>query len=98
MFQLGKIMRLISGQDSKIRSAEIQLPSKNTVSRSVNYLYPLELQVQLGEKSNKGLTKCCHNDDFAETDIGKQKLIVRLLTNLDVEKHFWKLNEPYITV
>ena len=61
-------MCLISGRDSKIRSAEIQLPSKNTVLRSINYLYPLELPVQASEKSNKDLTECCHNDDAAETN------------------------------
>ena len=36
-------------------------------------MYPLELQVQVDEKSNTGLTECCHNDDFAERDTSKQK-------------------------
>ena len=67
--KLGKIMRLIPSRDYKIQSAEIQLPSKGIVKRAVNYFYPLELQVQgqVHEKSNKGLTRC-HNDDLTESD------------------------------
>ena len=52
----GKIMRLIQSRDHKIRSAEIQLPSKSIIKRAVNYLYPLEL------------LRHCHNDDLTESD------------------------------
>ena len=67
-WKLGKIMRLMPSRDYKIRSAEIQLPSKSIVKRAVNYLYSFELQGQVSKKSNKGLTRCCHNDDLTESD------------------------------
>ena len=83
----GKIMCLISGRNSKFD----QLPSKNT---AVNYLYPLQLQLQVGEKSNEDaavittwLKQMGKNQEMTLQS-------VRLLVNLDIEKHFWKLNKP----
>ena len=73
-WKLGKIKHLIQSRDLKIRSAEILLPSKNTIMRAVNYLYPLELQERVNEESNKGLTKSCYNDDLAESDGHKLSL------------------------
>ena len=45
-WRIGKILRLIASRDSKIRSAEIQLPG-NVMTRPLNHLYPLEILVVL---------------------------------------------------
>ena len=37
-WKLGRVTRLILGRDSKIRSVEIQLSSKNTICRAINYV------------------------------------------------------------
>ena len=42
-WRIGKILRLIVSRDSKIRSAEIQLPGNIIMTRPVNHLYPLEV-------------------------------------------------------
>ena len=43
-WRIGKILRLIVSRDSKIRSAEIQLPGNVIIARPVNWhLYPLEV-------------------------------------------------------
>jgi len=42
-WRIGKILRLIASRDSKIRSAEIQLPGNVVMKRPVNHLYPLEV-------------------------------------------------------
>lgn len=43
-WKIGQIIRLITSRDFKIRSAEVQLPSQNIISRPINHLYPLELR------------------------------------------------------
>ena len=42
-WKVGRILRLIPSSDSRVRSAEIQLPGKSVISRAINHLYPLEL-------------------------------------------------------
>ena len=98
-WKLGKIMRLIPSRDYKIPSAEIQLPSKSIVKRAVNYLYPLELQVQgqVSKKSNKGLTRC-HNDDLTKSDEQNGVKFTENGVTSKCERHLWKLKGPYITV
>ena len=49
-WKLGKIIRLITSRDTKIRTAEVQLPSQIIISRSINHLYPLELPVKCSDK------------------------------------------------
>ena len=58
-WKLGKIMHLIPGRDLKVQSTEIQLPSRTTISRYINYLYPLEILVceKLNEKEGEGNNK-----------------------------------------
>ena len=40
--KLGKIIKLIESEDGEIRAATLFLPTKNTVNRSINLLYPLK--------------------------------------------------------
>ena len=42
-WKVGRILRLIPSSDSRVRSAEIQLPGESVISRAINHLYPLEL-------------------------------------------------------
>ena len=49
-WKLGKIIRLITSRDAKIRTAEVQLPSQTIISRAINHLYPLELPVKSSGK------------------------------------------------
>ena len=57
MWKLGRIERLISGNDGNVHTADICLPGNRHMQRSVNILYPLELNdgqddKSIGEKSN----------------------------------------------
>ena len=40
--KLGKIIKLIQSEDGEIRAATLLLPTRNTVNRPINLLYPLE--------------------------------------------------------
>ena len=40
--KLGKIIKLIESEDGEIRAATLFLPTKNTVNRPINLLYPLK--------------------------------------------------------
>ena len=56
MWKLGRIERLISGNDGNIRTADIYLPGNRHMQRSINVLYPLELNdgevdKSIGDKS-----------------------------------------------
>ena len=42
-WKVAKILRLIPSSDSRIRSAEIQLPGESVISQAIDHLYPLEL-------------------------------------------------------
>ena len=39
---MAKIVKLIESRDSKVRAANILLPTSKTINRSINLLYPLE--------------------------------------------------------
>ena len=65
-WKLGRVTRFILGQDSKIRSAEKQFSSKNTICRAINYLYPLELPMY--ENSKERLIECRCNEELPKTD------------------------------
>ena len=39
----GKITKLIYSSDNKVHSAEVLLPNRCTVTKSINFLYPLEI-------------------------------------------------------
>jgi len=43
-WKLGKILKLISSRDLKVRVAQIQLPGHSTITRAINYIFPLELK------------------------------------------------------
>ena len=43
MWKLGRIERLISGNDGNVRTADIYLPGNKHMQHSINMLYPLEL-------------------------------------------------------
>ena len=42
-WRLGKIIKLIESEDGQIRVATLLLPTRNTVNRPINLLYPLEI-------------------------------------------------------
>ena len=48
-WKLGKILRLITSRDAKIRSAEVQLAGNNIITRAINHLYLLELPEKVDE-------------------------------------------------
>ena len=41
-WKLGKIIKLIESEDGEIRAATLLLPTRSTVNRPINLLYPLE--------------------------------------------------------
>ena len=43
VWKLGKITKLIESRDRVIRSAEVKLPNKMLINRSISHLYPLEI-------------------------------------------------------
>ncbi|MCP4490541.1 MAG: DDE-type integrase/transposase/recombinase [Gammaproteobacteria bacterium] len=43
-WKIGRISKLIHGHDDHIRSVEVALPNKKTLTRPINLLYPIELQ------------------------------------------------------
>ena len=56
MWKLGRIERLISGNDGNVRTADIYLLGNRHMQRSINMLYPLELNdgqidKSIGDKS-----------------------------------------------
>ena len=56
MWKLGRIERLISGNDGNVHTADIYLPGNRHMQRSINMLYPLELNngqidKSIGDKS-----------------------------------------------
>ena len=51
MWKLGRIERLISGNDGNVRTADIYLPGNRHMQRSINMLYPLELNDGQVDKS-----------------------------------------------
>ncbi|VDI44461.1 Hypothetical predicted protein [Mytilus galloprovincialis] len=52
MWKIGKIINLSKSSDEQCRSAKVLLPSKKTLNRTLNFLYPLE----------------CHDDNVEQTD------------------------------
>ena len=42
-WKVGRILHLIPSSDSRVRSAELQLPEESVISGAINHLYPLEL-------------------------------------------------------
>ena len=50
MWKLALIKDYILSKDGEIRSVYIQLPNKQIVSRAINHLFPLEIQVQSENK------------------------------------------------
>ena len=64
-WKIGKILRLITSRDSKIRSAEVKLPSQNIISRPINHLYPLELPMK---PSDKKLPENVRDNDVKDSD------------------------------
>ena len=51
--ELGRIERLITGNDGKIHTADVYLPGNRHVQRAINMLYPMELYDGQVNKSNK---------------------------------------------
>ena len=51
MWKLGRIEKLISGNDGNVHRADIYLPGNRHMQRSINMLYPLELNDGEGDKS-----------------------------------------------
>ena len=56
MWKLGRIERLISGNDGNVRTADIYLPGNSRMQRSINMLYPLkfndrQVSKSIGDKS-----------------------------------------------
>ena len=43
MWKLGRIERLITSADGRVRTADIYLPGNRRLQRSINMLYPLEV-------------------------------------------------------
>ncbi|VDI78450.1 Hypothetical predicted protein [Mytilus galloprovincialis] len=52
MWKIGKIINLSKSSDEQCRSAKVLLPSKKTLNRTLNFLYPLE----------------CHDNNVEQTD------------------------------
>ena len=66
-WRIGKILRLIVSGDSKIRSAEIQLPGNVVMMRPVKHLYPLEVPEDSGN-----IDVPVNTDNFVtESDVNK---------------------------
>jgi len=55
------VLKLITSKDSKVRAAEIQLPGHTTVTRAVNYLFPLELN-EVSTQPRKALQNGLNNE------------------------------------
>ena len=51
MWKLGRIERLVSGNDRNVRTADIYLPGNRHMQHSINVLYPLELNDGQGDNS-----------------------------------------------
>ena len=51
MWKLGRIERLISGNNGNVHTADIYLPGNRHMQRSINMLYPLELNDGQVDKS-----------------------------------------------
>ena len=49
-WKLAKVVELIKGKDSWIRSVKIPLFNKTILERAVNYLYPLEIKSVIGNE------------------------------------------------
>ena len=69
-WKFGKIVRLIISRDSKIRSAEVQLPGHSIITRSISHLYPMELP-EKADKSVEGLDET----DVREKSVSEQNTI-----------------------
>jgi len=60
--ELGRIIRLIPSCDSRIRAAEVLLPGKLVIPRTINCLFPLK-------SSDKPVTKHRNKEDLSEIDV-----------------------------
>ena len=43
-WKLGKIVRLIESRDGSVRAAQLLLPNRSVINRSVSHLFPLEIE------------------------------------------------------
>ena len=56
-WQLGRVVKLIHGDDGKVRSAILKMPNKKTAHYSVKHLFTLEIQsTHLGEHQDSSTT------------------------------------------
>jgi len=45
------VLKLVESKDTKVRTAEIQLPGHSTVTKMINHLFPLKLKEALSVQS-----------------------------------------------
>ena len=63
LWKLALIKEYIFSKDGEIRSVYIQLPNKQIVSRAINHLFPLEIQVAENEVEPKSVEQIQSNID-----------------------------------
>ena len=63
LWKLALIKEYIFSKDGEIRSVYIQLPNKQIVSRAINHLFPLEIQVAKNEVEPKSVEQIPPNVD-----------------------------------
>ena len=72
-WKLAQIKELIFGKDGLIRSAKIQLPNRNIISRAINHLYPLEITSEVSEDIEKKSPSESSDDNLLNTRISSNR-------------------------
>ncbi len=76
-WKMGRIKSLIKSSDNKIRAANVELPNKKVIQRSLKFLYPLEVEDQEKnvdeKKSNENHVKSTGESSQAKKNIDKNE-------------------------
>lgn len=65
---MGRVTKLIHGDDGKVRSAILRMPNQQTAHYSVKHLYPLEIQAtHLGDRQEPSSTDRSSTDNISDS-------------------------------